>query len=208
MTDEENVRTDVGILTEDQRRFLTGDKTYEGEYAAQNRYEMRKAIKNRVYHAILDFKLLYEHLDGPQLEGIFGPQEDRRDEHDISLGLRRAVQFIYKGVDQFSRDQSFEALIEGAVWMAEYDRGNPGVEPAVYVNRLEEPAAAIEATAERIKEHRFTELSYSELLRFIREYSNTDNHHPDGVAEYGRRRMGSKVPRDVKDMFSGESGKE
>jgi hypothetical protein len=67
-----------GFLTEEDRRFLRGEKEYTGEYASQNRYQRRKAIAERARKAFGDFALLHETLDRAERNRIFdvGPTED------------------------------------------------------------------------------------------------------------------------------------
>lgn len=60
------------MLTTEDRRWLTGEKTYEGEHAKQQRYQRRRDIRERVYNALLDFTILFEHLDDAEREKLFG----------------------------------------------------------------------------------------------------------------------------------------
>jgi hypothetical protein len=60
------------MLTTEDRRWLTGEKTYEGEHAKQQRYQRRRDIRERVYNALLDFTILFEQLDAAEREKLFG----------------------------------------------------------------------------------------------------------------------------------------
>ena len=67
-----------GFLSQEDRRFLRGEKEYTGKYASQNRYQRRKAIAERARKAFGDFALLHETLDRAERNRIFdvGPTED------------------------------------------------------------------------------------------------------------------------------------
>lgn len=60
------------MLTTEDRRWLTGEKTYEGEHAKQQRYQRRRDIRDRVSNAILDFSILFAHLEQREREKLFG----------------------------------------------------------------------------------------------------------------------------------------
>lgn len=60
------------MLTTEDRRWLTDEKTYEGEHAKQQRYQRRRDIRDRVYNSILDFTILFQHLEEAEREKLFG----------------------------------------------------------------------------------------------------------------------------------------
>jgi hypothetical protein len=60
------------MLTTEDRRWLTNEKTYEGEHAKQQRYQRRRDIRERVYNSILDFTILFQHLEETEREKLFG----------------------------------------------------------------------------------------------------------------------------------------
>lgn len=60
------------MLTTEDRRWLTGEKTYDGEHAKQQRYQRRNDIRERVYNSILDFTLLFEYLEEAERKKFFG----------------------------------------------------------------------------------------------------------------------------------------
>jgi hypothetical protein len=59
------------MLTTEDRRWLTGEKIYEGEHAKQQRYQRRRDIRERVSNTILDFSILFAHLEQREREKIF-----------------------------------------------------------------------------------------------------------------------------------------
>jgi hypothetical protein len=60
------------MLTTEDRRWLTNEKTYEGEHAKQQRYQRRRDIRERVYNSILDFSILFHYLEDTEREKLFG----------------------------------------------------------------------------------------------------------------------------------------
>lgn len=99
------------MLTTEDRRWLTGDKEYEGEHAKQQRYQRRKDIRERVRNSVLDFTILFEHLDDDQCEAIFellaeGNSSTTAERESFANGVRDALAFfLYNvGVTGLMRD--------------------------------------------------------------------------------------------------------
>lgn len=92
------------MLTTEDRRWLTGEKTYEGQHAKQQRYQRRNDIRERVYNSILDFTILFEHLGAEERAKIFGEvTDDGRQWTESDDGLRNGVvdafAFLLGGID-------------------------------------------------------------------------------------------------------------
>ena len=85
------------MLTTEDRRWLTGEKRYEGEHAKQQRYQRRRDIRDRVYNSILDFSILFEHLEAEERERLFGTpggtQTPVDDDREFANGVRDALAF-------------------------------------------------------------------------------------------------------------------
>lgn len=86
------------MLTTEDRRWLTGEKRYEGEHAKQQRYQRRRDIRERVYNSILDFSLLFEHLERDEREKLFGTpgtkQKPINDDREFADGIRDGLAFL------------------------------------------------------------------------------------------------------------------
>jgi hypothetical protein len=86
------------MLTTEDRRWLTGEKHYEGEHAKQQRYQRRRDIRERVYNSLLDFSILYEHLETDEREKLFGtPEADQKqltDDRELTTGMCDALAFL------------------------------------------------------------------------------------------------------------------
>lgn len=89
-------RKNAALTTED-RRWLAGEKSYDGEHAKQQRYQRRRDIRKRVYNTLLDFTLLFERLEADERRKLFGgpPDYDPIETDDrLRAGLRDALAFV------------------------------------------------------------------------------------------------------------------
>lgn len=86
------------MLTTEDRRWLTGEKAYDGEHAKQQRYQRRRDIRKRLYNSVLDFSVLFEHLEEDEREKLFGTpgtkQTTLTDDRDLTDGVRDALAFL------------------------------------------------------------------------------------------------------------------
>lgn len=92
------------MLTTEDRRWLTGEKTYEGQHAKQQRYQRRNDIRKRIHNSILDFTILFEDLQEDERRKIFGEvTDDGRQWADVDRefrdGVRDGLAFLLRGVD-------------------------------------------------------------------------------------------------------------
>lgn len=116
-----------GFLTETDELFLKGGKKYGSK---QQRYDRRKAIRERTREALRDFSLLYEELDRVERNKIFEP-EDRPARLLLEDGITDTIGFLYIALegevdsDDFQdREFSprFRDMLDVAVSKAEADR--------------------------------------------------------------------------------------
>lgn len=99
------------MLTTEDRRWLTGEKIYEGEHAKQQRYQRRRDIRERVYNSLLDFTILFQHLEETEREKLFGHLSDDGTRWDINeeefeAGVRDALAFLLYNVGVTKRMSS------------------------------------------------------------------------------------------------------
>lgn len=94
---------DRGILTNTDRRFLTGDKEYTGDNAKQQRYQRRVAIRERVENGIRDLDFLARELDDVEVEKIaarmaqdFPEQSVMRGPGGLDRSVTGAVAFLFR----------------------------------------------------------------------------------------------------------------
>jgi len=127
---------DRGILTPDDRKFLKGEKEYSNVQSERDaRYRIRKRIKN----GILDFSLLFAHLDKNDREQVFSnynPPRKFRDEDEgftsadvedlfnsttFANSISNTIAFLYLGVTDVGED--IIPIIKSAISDAEENRG-------------------------------------------------------------------------------------
>lgn len=71
---------DRGILTEADREFLSlSEDEQKKQYTAPARSQRRKAIRERIENALLDFPQLARQVDDDVLEDVFGPDRGEID---------------------------------------------------------------------------------------------------------------------------------
>ena len=130
------------LFTEEQRKYLSGELNYDGEYARQKRYQRRTAIRERTYHGIRD-GLLLGRIDDDERAEIFAywseasnwrETEDGEDSltheyFDVAASreqgaLKRSligwIKFLYLGVE--TTDWEFGDLLKAAVRQVEGER--------------------------------------------------------------------------------------
>ncbi|MEM4781310.1 MAG: hypothetical protein QXG03_07110 [Halalkalicoccus sp.] len=82
------------MLTTEDRRWLTGEKSYEGEHAKQQRYQRRRDIRDRVYNSILDFPVLFEHLEESERRKLFEVDGGLSNDPELRRGVRDGLAFL------------------------------------------------------------------------------------------------------------------
>ncbi|MFB6251832.1 MAG: hypothetical protein ABEI27_09155 [Halobellus sp.] len=91
------------MLTTEDRRWLTGEKVYDGQHAKQQRYQRRRDIRERVYNSMLDFSILLDDLDDDEWVEIFGEISDggrrwQNADQDLRIGVRDGLAFLLRTV--------------------------------------------------------------------------------------------------------------
>jgi hypothetical protein len=124
------------MLTTEDRRWLTGEKVYDGQHAKQQRYQRRRDIRKRVYNSMLDFSILFDELDDEEWREIFGDITDggrqwQNANEDLQVGVRDGLAFLLRTVDiasvmrdgQASRGTVPERLLTAALRRAGHRDG-------------------------------------------------------------------------------------
>lgn len=85
-----------GVLSPADREYLRGDKS---ELSEGSEYNTKRRIRNRVRNSLLDFTLLFEHLDESEREKIFGSNVRATMDVDEDLweGIRDTLGFVLEG---------------------------------------------------------------------------------------------------------------
>lgn len=101
-----------GILNDADRKWLLMDRDeyimkHSRQYWGQRRDEVRKRVRN----GILDFTLLFEHLEHDQREELFGGRltpHRRFDDPDFEAGVRDTLAFMLDGTGIFTHLDEWE----------------------------------------------------------------------------------------------------
>lgn len=81
-----------GILTPSDREFLLKRKT---DYTEHSKKQKRNRIRRRLRNALLDFTILFEHLEERDRETVFNPDDDARDAY--TQGITNLLGFLHLG---------------------------------------------------------------------------------------------------------------
>jgi hypothetical protein len=118
------------MLTTEDRRWLTGEKRYEGEHAKQQRYQRRRDIHERVYNSLLDFSILFAHLEERERAKLFGSDTEERRERfadpELADGVRDGLAFLLYNAgiaERMGRERSDEDLADRLLEEAIYRAG-------------------------------------------------------------------------------------
>lgn len=81
-----------GILTPSDREFLLGRKT---DYTEHSKKQKRNRIRRRLRNSLLDFTILFEHLEDRDRETVFNPEDE--DRGDYTKGIIDTLGFLHLG---------------------------------------------------------------------------------------------------------------
>jgi hypothetical protein len=146
-----------GILTPKQRDWIRGELEYDGQYARQQRYKMRRRVKERVGAAMDDFSLLLDHIDdlpeGVDEEGSVdalafffaqhlreGTDEALDDAGDAEIGGKNPGQYMTHG-DQIG---FMRFVLQNALDRAAEARGHPRRYDVEITPRDQDPRSKLE----------------------------------------------------------------
>lgn len=110
-----------GVLSPTDREYLLGESDLEDKSHGERR--RREFIRERLLHAILDFRLIFEHLEQRDIVQVFDPvrdpgrdpdkSRDREKEDALRTGIEDAFAFLY-GATRRSHP-SFRHLVKQGV---------------------------------------------------------------------------------------------
>jgi uncharacterized glyoxalase superfamily protein PhnB len=147
-----------GILTTEDRKFLFGETEYSNQSGARRR---RQKIRERVTHAMLDFRVL-RHLEDRDRDQIFAGEE-RRDL--LASGFSSGFIFLYDALTRSREDTehidlNLNGYLSQAIEHVEERRGHRAtLTLEIHREDLSEP----EAVFEQVKQHGFRSLNAAEL---------------------------------------------
>ena len=187
-----------GILTPSDREFLLGRKT---DYTEHSRKQKRNRIRRRVRNAILDFSILFEHLEDRDRDTVFDP--DAEDREAYTRGITDMLAFLHLGTMGYYTP--FKDMLSRGVGKAE-QRLTGSDYRMVTVKFDVDPVGQIdvEEVVEKLENEEFAQLTDEELRAFVRLLTMSDAFVPaavqeiieDNVDEFVRRVDGAAEARE------------
>ncbi|MFB6270017.1 MAG: hypothetical protein ABEH83_08745 [Halobacterium sp.] len=178
---------DRGVLTQSDREFLLGRKS---DYTEQSRRQKRSRIRSRVRNAVLDFTILFEHLDERDREMVFDPDDEHRDAY--TRGITDMLAFLHLGTMGYYTP--FKHMLSEGVNRAEQALAGSDYR-LVNVEFNVDPVGRIDVddVVDKLEDGRFAELTDEELQAFVRLLGESDEFSADELREDLREQMSSFV---------------
>ena len=178
-----------GILTPSDRDFLLGLKT---DYTEHSKKQKRNRIRRRVRNAILDFSILFEHLDERDRKTVFDPDDEDRDAY--TRGITDALAFFHLGTMGYYTP--FKHMLAEGVGKGEQRLAGSEYR-MVTVEFNVDPVGQIDVddVVEKLETGEYEKLTDEELRAFVRLLTMSDEFSPaaareeikDHLDEYARK---------------------
>lgn len=180
---------DRGVLTPSDREFLLGRKT---DYTEHSKKQKRNRIRRRVRNAILDFTILFDHLDDRDRETVFDPDDAERDAY--TRGIVDMLAFLHLGTMGYStpfKDMLAQGVSKGEQALAGSDYRMVNVEFNVDpVGRID-----VDEVVEKLDQGRFDEITDGELRAFARLLAESEDFSPVPLRDEIKGQMDTFVER-------------
>jgi hypothetical protein len=151
-----------GILTPSDREFLLGRKT---DYTEHSKKQKRNRIRRRLRNALLDFTILFDHLEERDRETVFNPDDDARDAY--TQGITDLLGFLHLGT--MGHHVPFKDMLSQGVSRAEQQLSGSDYR-MVNVEFNVEPVGHIDVDAviDKLDAGAFDDITDEELRAFMR----------------------------------------
>ena len=168
---------DRGILTPSDRAFLLGRKT---DYTEHSKNQKRNRIRRRIRDAMLDFTILFEHLDDRDRETVFDPEDEEREAY--TRGIVDALAFLHLGTMGYSTP--FKDMLARGVAKAEQELAGSDYR-MVSVDFNVEPVGRIDVdeVIDKLERDRFDEITDEELRAFVRLLAESEDFSAEPIRE-------------------------
>ena len=180
---------DRGILTPSDREFLLGRKT---DYTEHSKKQKRNRIRRRLRNAILDFTILFEHLEERDRETVFNPDDDDRDAY--TRGITDMLAFLHLGTMGYHTP--FKHMLSKGVNKAEQELADSDYR-MVTVDFNVDPVGRIDvdAVVDKLDSGAFDDLTDEELRAFVRLLGESDEFDATDVRSGMKRQMSAFAER-------------
>ncbi len=174
---------DRGVLTPSDREFLLGRKT---DYTEHSKKQKRNRIRRRVRNAILDFTILFEHLDERDRETVFDPEDDEGEAY--TRGITDTLAFLHLGTMGYSTP--FKHMLARGVSKGEQELAGSDYR-MVNVSFNVDPVGRIDVdeVVEKLDQGQFDEITDEELRAFVRLLAESEEFSAAPIREEIKDRM-------------------
>jgi hypothetical protein len=173
-----------GILTPSDREFLLGRKT---DYAEHSKKQKRNRIRRRIRNAILDFSILFDHLEDRDRETVFNPDDDARDAY--TQGIIDMLGFLHLGTMGYYTP--FKDMLAQGVNKAEQELAGSDYR-MVTVDFNVDPVGQIDVdeVIDKLEFGNFEEVTDEELRALVRLMTETDEFSAVDMRSEMKEQMG------------------
>lgn len=172
-----------GILTPSDREFLLGRKT---DYTDHSRKQKRNRIRRRLRNAILDFTILFEHLESRDRETVFDPDDEHRGAY--TRGITDMLAFLHLGTMGYHTP--FKHMLSRGVNKAEQELTDSDYR-LVTVEFNVDPVGRInvDEVVDKLADDEFAEITDGELRAFVRLLGESDEFEATAVRSEMKAQM-------------------
>jgi hypothetical protein len=172
-----------GILTPSDREFLLGRKT---DYTEHSKKQKRNRIRRRLRNALLDFTILFEHLEERDRETVFDPDDDAREAY--TQGITDLLGFLHLGTMGYH--VPFKDMLGQGVSRAEQELSGSDYR-MVNVEFNVEPVGQIDVDAviDKLDAGAFDDITDEELRAFMRLLADSEEFSASELREGMKEQM-------------------
>jgi len=176
---------DRGVLTEADREYLRGEK----ELSEGSEFNTKRRIRRRVKNALLDFSILFDHLDQEERRKIFTSAEEEREPFIEALSAFFA--FVYRETYPTTHIPSFKYFLKEGIRRAERDMAGTDlheVDVKFDVTPISINSIDLDDVAHKVRFGKWEELSEVEMRHFLKVAQYVEGFSPDDVPQAFRER--------------------
>ncbi|XVH33641.1 hypothetical protein ACNS7O_17135 (plasmid) [Haloferacaceae archaeon DSL9] len=178
-----------GILTPSDRDFLLGRKT---DYTDHSKKQKRNRIRRRVRNALLDFTILFEHLEDRDRKTVFDPDDENRAAY--TEGVIDMLAFLHLGTMGYYTP--FKDMLAEGVGKAEQELAGSDYR-MVNVEFNVDPVGQIDVdeVVSKLDAGRFEKITDEELRAFVRLLTLSDQFVPEETSAQIKENMDEYVQK-------------
>ncbi|MFC6823502.1 hypothetical protein [Halopelagius fulvigenes] len=172
-----------GILTPSDREFLLGRKT---DYTEHSKKQKRNRIRRRLRNAILDFTILFDHLEDRDRETVFDPDDEAREAY--TRGIVDMLGFLHLGTMGYY--VPFKDMLGQGVNRAEQKLAGSDYR-MVTVDFNVDPVGQIDVdeVVDKLEAGHFDEVTDEELRAFVRLMTESETFSPSEMRSGMKEQM-------------------